>query len=46
MEPSWLLEVAPHYYEAKELEDCGTRKMPKQTGRSAQELARTFNTDD
>lgn len=30
----WLLEVAPHYYKAKELEDSSNKKMPKVVGRS------------
>ncbi|KAI9351565.1 hypothetical protein DFJ73DRAFT_372497 [Zopfochytrium polystomum] len=30
----WLLEVAPHYYKAAELEDESTKKMPKQAGRA------------
>eukprot|EP00054_Salpingoeca_dolichothecata_P026405 m.188634 g.188634 ORF g.188634 m.188634 type:complete len:1056 (-) comp25647_c0_seq3:133-3300(-) len=31
----WLLEVAPHYYKPKELEDTSGMKMPKGKGRSA-----------
>ncbi|XP_066934272.1 pre-mRNA-splicing factor ATP-dependent RNA helicase DHX16-like [Clytia hemisphaerica] len=38
---SWLLEVAPHYYKAKELEDTQNRKMPKKQGVSKSE-ARAF----
>lgn len=30
----WLLEVAPHYYKQKELEDSSNKKMPKVVGRS------------
>uniref|UniRef100_A0A182QIP3 RNA helicase n=1 Tax=Anopheles farauti TaxID=69004 RepID=A0A182QIP3_9DIPT len=30
----WLLEVAPHYYKPKELEDSTSTKMPKSAGRS------------
>nr|CAI5834056.1 unnamed protein product [Callosobruchus analis] len=30
----WLLEVAPHYYKPKELEDSINKKMPKTMGRS------------
>ncbi|XP_002734191.1 pre-mRNA-splicing factor ATP-dependent RNA helicase DHX16-like [Saccoglossus kowalevskii] len=37
IENSWLLEVAPHYYKAKELEDGSGRKMPKMTGKSKEE---------
>ncbi|XP_028656562.1 pre-mRNA-splicing factor ATP-dependent RNA helicase DHX16 [Erpetoichthys calabaricus] len=34
IESSWLLEVAPHYYKAKELEDSSTKKMPKNMGKT------------
>uniref|UniRef100_A0AAF5PX96 RNA helicase n=1 Tax=Wuchereria bancrofti TaxID=6293 RepID=A0AAF5PX96_WUCBA len=39
IESSWLTEVAPHYYRAKELEDSTNRKMPKQKGKTAIELS-------
>ncbi|XP_053377201.1 pre-mRNA-splicing factor ATP-dependent RNA helicase DHX16-like [Mercenaria mercenaria] len=35
---SWLLEVAPHYYKAKELEDGSGKKMPKNTGKIQEEV--------
>lgn len=38
IENGWLLEVAPHYYKAKELEDSSSRKMPKNTGKAKEEL--------
>ncbi|XP_065510937.1 pre-mRNA-splicing factor ATP-dependent RNA helicase DHX16 isoform X3 [Caloenas nicobarica] len=38
IESAWLLEVAPHYYQAKELEDASGRKMPKKVGKSRDEL--------
>ncbi|XP_074423658.1 pre-mRNA-splicing factor ATP-dependent RNA helicase DHX16 [Larus michahellis] len=38
IDSGWLLEVAPHYYQAKELEDASTRKMPKKVGKSREEL--------
>jgi pre-mRNA-splicing factor ATP-dependent RNA helicase DHX16 len=41
IENSWLLEVAPHYYKAKELDDGATRKMPKQTGKAREDIHRT-----
>ena len=34
----WLLEVAPHYYKAKELEDSSNKKMPKSQGKAKDEL--------
>ncbi|XP_033123605.1 pre-mRNA-splicing factor ATP-dependent RNA helicase DHX16-like [Anneissia japonica] len=37
IENQWLLEVAPHYYKSKELEDGSNRKMPKNTGKSRDE---------
>lgn len=38
IENKWLLEVAPHYYKAKELEDSTVKKMPKQMGKAKEEL--------
>lgn len=35
IESKWLLEVAPHYYKQKELEDSTNKKMPKTLGRSS-----------
>ncbi|XP_011164448.1 pre-mRNA-splicing factor ATP-dependent RNA helicase DHX16 [Solenopsis invicta] len=34
IESKWLLEVAPHYYKPKEVEDSTNKKMPKVAGRS------------
>lgn len=34
IESKWLLEVAPHYYKPKEIEDTTNKKMPKIIGRS------------
>ncbi|XP_063971809.1 probable pre-mRNA-splicing factor ATP-dependent RNA helicase mog-4 [Diachasmimorpha longicaudata] len=34
IESKWLLEVAPHYYKPRELEDSTNKKMPKVAGRS------------
>ena len=31
----WLLEVAPHYYKKKDVEDDGAKKMPKAVGKSS-----------
>ncbi|XP_068084954.1 pre-mRNA-splicing factor ATP-dependent RNA helicase DHX16 [Anabrus simplex] len=38
IESKWLLEVAPHYYKSRELEDSTNKKMPKQIGKSRAEL--------
>eukprot|EP01135_Chromosphaera_perkinsii_P002177 Nk52_evm12s218 gene=Nk52_evmTU12s218 len=35
IQPSWLMEVAPHYYKEKELEDSSSRKMPKVAGKAS-----------
>lgn len=40
IENSWLLEVAPHYYKAKDLEDGKSKKMPKVVGKSKADLQR------
>ena len=42
IENAWLLEVAPHYYKAKELEDGSGKKMPKQTGKAREEVTRKY----
>lgn len=38
IESKWLLEVAPHYYKPRELEDSTNKKMPKTLGKSRAEL--------
>ena len=30
IEPGWLVEIAPHYYQEGDVEDSGTKKMPRQ----------------
>ena len=42
IEPQWLLEVAPHYYKDKEIEDSTNKKMPKQLGKSNSDLNRVY----
>ncbi|XP_050406181.1 pre-mRNA-splicing factor ATP-dependent RNA helicase DHX16 isoform X1 [Patella vulgata] len=42
IENSWLMEVAPHYYKARELDDGATKKMPKRIGKSKNDLTRTY----
>mgnify|MGYP001238814802 CR=1 FL=1 len=29
IDPSWLVEIAPHYYQASDVEDNNKKKMPK-----------------
>ncbi|XP_076006672.1 pre-mRNA-splicing factor ATP-dependent RNA helicase DHX16 [Genypterus blacodes] len=38
IESGWLLEVAPHYYKSKELEDGSSKKMPRKPGKAKEEL--------
>ncbi|XP_077577302.1 pre-mRNA-splicing factor ATP-dependent RNA helicase DHX16 [Stigmatopora nigra] len=38
IESGWLLEVAPHYYKSKEVEDSNTKKMPRKLGKAKEEL--------
>ncbi|ERM99915.1 pre-mRNA-splicing factor ATP-dependent RNA helicase DEAH1 [Amborella trichopoda] len=34
LKPEWLVEIAPHYYQLKDVEDSGSRKMPRGQGRA------------
>lgn len=38
IESQWLLEVAPHYYKAKEIQDSSTKKMPRKMGKTKEDL--------
>ncbi|XP_067386232.1 pre-mRNA-splicing factor ATP-dependent RNA helicase DHX16 isoform X1 [Emydura macquarii macquarii] len=38
IDSTWLLEVAPHYYKSKELEDAAAKKLPKKVGKTREEL--------
>ncbi|GAB1600938.1 pre-mRNA-splicing factor ATP-dependent RNA helicase DHX16 [Argonauta hians] len=42
IENHWLLEVAPHYYKAKDLDDGSSKKMPKNTGKSREEFNKKY----
>lgn len=35
IKPDWLVEIAPHYYKLKDVEDSGAHKMPKGKGRAS-----------
>ncbi|XP_022739034.1 pre-mRNA-splicing factor ATP-dependent RNA helicase DEAH1 isoform X2 [Durio zibethinus] len=37
LKPEWLVEIAPHYYQMKDVEDAGSKKMPKGQGRAAEQ---------
>ena len=36
IQPQWLVEIAPHYYSQKDVDDAAARKMPKKAGRKAE----------
>jgi len=38
IESKWLREVAPHYYQDRELEDSTNKKLPKTLGKTSSEL--------
>jgi pre-mRNA-splicing factor ATP-dependent RNA helicase DHX16 len=33
--PEWLVEIAPHYYKEKDINDDSTKKLPKGVGRAS-----------
>jgi pre-mRNA-splicing factor ATP-dependent RNA helicase DHX16 len=35
LKPDWLVEIAPHYYQLKDVDDTGTKKLPKGQGLAA-----------
>ncbi|KAL7192227.1 hypothetical protein ACSBR2_024134 [Camellia fascicularis] len=35
LKPEWLVEIAPHYYQLKDVEDSGSKKMPRGEGRAS-----------
>jgi pre-mRNA-splicing factor ATP-dependent RNA helicase DHX16 len=37
IEPQWLVEIAPHYFNMKEVADARAVKMPKATGRATED---------
>ncbi|KAK7301562.1 hypothetical protein RJT34_12429 [Clitoria ternatea] len=34
LKPEWLVEIAPHYYQLKDVEDASSKKMPRGEGRA------------
>ncbi|KAG6410252.1 hypothetical protein SASPL_128305 [Salvia splendens] len=34
LKPEWLVEIAPHFYQMKDVEDAGAKKMPRGEGRA------------
>ena len=37
IKPEWLVEIAPHYYKMKDIEDGTSKKMPKGKGKAQDE---------
>ncbi|XP_019710847.1 pre-mRNA-splicing factor ATP-dependent RNA helicase DEAH1 isoform X2 [Elaeis guineensis] len=35
LKPEWLVEIAPHYYQLKDVEESGSKKLPRGKGRAA-----------
>ncbi|KAJ3678156.1 hypothetical protein LUZ60_001959 [Juncus effusus] len=35
LKPDWLVEIAPHYYQLKDVDDPATKKLPRCQGKSA-----------
>lgn len=35
LKTEWLVEIAPHYYQLKDVDDSGSKKLPKGQGRAA-----------
>ena len=42
IENTWLIEVAPHMYNEKILEDNVNKKMPKTIGKSSADMTRKY----
>ncbi|XP_065851591.1 pre-mRNA-splicing factor ATP-dependent RNA helicase DEAH1-like [Euphorbia lathyris] len=36
LKPEWLVEIAPHYYQLKDVEDAASKKMPRGEGRASE----------
>ncbi|XP_020225788.1 pre-mRNA-splicing factor ATP-dependent RNA helicase DEAH1 [Cajanus cajan] len=34
LKPEWLVEIAPHYYQLKDVEDSSSKKLPRGAGRA------------
>ncbi|KAI3520625.1 hypothetical protein L1887_10075 [Cichorium endivia] len=37
LKPEWLVEIAPHYYQLKDVEDLASKKMPRGEGRASKD---------
>ncbi|KAK4336803.1 hypothetical protein RND71_043582 [Anisodus tanguticus] len=48
IDPEWLLELAPHFFKGKEFEELAkesNKKMPKQVGKTSDQLTRVYKED-
>lgn len=41
IKPEWLVELAPHYYSKREVEDHSSKKMPKGKGKAGMDGEQT-----
>ena len=39
IKPDWLVEIAPHYYKQKDIDDDAGKKLPKGVGKAADRTA-------
>ncbi|KAL2346542.1 hypothetical protein Fmac_000542 [Flemingia macrophylla] len=37
LKPEWLVEIAPHYYQLKDVEDSSSKKLPRGAGRAQED---------
>ncbi|KAL2319809.1 hypothetical protein Fmac_028778 [Flemingia macrophylla] len=37
LKPEWLVEIAPHYYQLKDVEDSSSKKLPRGAGRTQED---------
>nr|KYP55754.1 Putative pre-mRNA-splicing factor ATP-dependent RNA helicase DHX16 [Cajanus cajan] len=37
LKPEWLVEIAPHYYQLKDVEDSSSKKLPRGPGRAQED---------
>ncbi|PIN17313.1 mRNA splicing factor ATP-dependent RNA helicase [Handroanthus impetiginosus] len=37
LKPEWLVEIAPHFYQLKDVEDLGSKKLPRGGGRATKD---------
>ncbi|GJS34756.1 pre-mRNA-splicing factor ATP-dependent RNA helicase DEAH1-like protein isoform X1 [Tanacetum coccineum] len=42
LKPEWLVEIAPHYYQLKDVEDLASKKMPRGVGAIANAIVTVY----